>query len=48
MIKGIPALVVRHVRAIQPGEDDRSGRWWWEEAVKKECGLHVNLKDKNQ
>jgi len=35
-------------RAIQPGEDDRSGRWWWEEAVKKECGLHVNLKDKNQ
>ena len=32
-------------RAIQPGEDDRSGRWWWEEAVKKECGLHVNLKD---
>ena len=29
-------------RAVPPGEDDRSGRWWWEESVKKECGLHVN------
>ena len=29
-------------RAIQPGEDIRAGRWWWEgEAGKKECGLHV-------
>jgi phosphoadenosine phosphosulfate reductase len=27
-------------RAIQPGEDPRAGRWWWEES-KKECGLHV-------
>ena len=26
-------------RAIQPGEDPRAGRWWWEES-KKECGLH--------
>lgn len=26
-------------RAIQPGEDARAGRWWWEES-KKECGLH--------
>ena len=32
-------------RAIQPGEDDRSGRWWWEDAVKKECGLHVSPKE---
>ena len=30
-------------RAVPPGEDDRSGRWWWEESVKKECGLHINL-----
>lgn len=29
-------------RAIQPGEDFRAGRWWWEEAGKKECGLHVH------
>ncbi len=27
-------------RAIKPGEDFRAGRWWWEEASKKECGLH--------
>lgn len=29
-------------RAIRPGEDFRAGRWWWEEASKKECGLHVH------
>jgi phosphoadenosine phosphosulfate reductase len=28
-------------RAIKPGEDDRAGRWWWEQADSKECGLHV-------
>jgi phosphoadenosine phosphosulfate reductase len=28
-------------RAIQPGEDERAGRWWWEQDDKKECGLHV-------
>lgn len=27
-------------RAIQPGEDFRAGRWWWEDNSKKECGLH--------
>ena len=27
-------------RAIEPGENPRAGRWWWEES-KKECGLHV-------
>jgi len=26
-------------RAIEPGEDFRAGRWWWESS-KKECGLH--------
>jgi phosphoadenosine phosphosulfate reductase len=29
-------------RAIRPGESFRAGRWWWEEASKKECGLHVH------
>ena len=29
-------------RAITPGEDIRSGRWWWEAPESKECGLHVN------
>jgi len=23
------------------GEDFRAGRWWWEQAGAKECGLHV-------
>jgi phosphoadenosine phosphosulfate reductase len=27
-------------RAIQPGEDVRAGRWWWENPEHKECGLH--------
>lgn len=28
-------------RAVLPGEPERAGRWWWEQAQKKECGLHV-------
>lgn len=28
-------------RAIQPGEAERAGRWWWEDEDRKECGLHV-------
>ena len=27
-------------RATTAGEDERAGRWWWEEAEVKECGLH--------
>jgi phosphoadenosine phosphosulfate reductase len=27
-------------RALKEGEDFRAGRWWWEDATKKECGLH--------
>jgi phosphoadenosine phosphosulfate reductase len=27
-------------RAIHAGEDPRAGRWWWENATQKECGLH--------
>jgi phosphoadenosine phosphosulfate reductase len=27
-------------RAVKPGEDARAGRWWWEKANHKECGLH--------
>lgn len=27
-------------RAIVPGEDIRAGRWWWEDAAGRECGLH--------
>lgn len=28
-------------RPVVAGEDVRAGRWWWEAASKKECGLHV-------
>lgn len=27
-------------RAVQPGEEARAGRWWWENPEHKECGLH--------
>lgn len=27
-------------RAIEPGEEIRAGRWWWENEIHKECGLH--------
>lgn len=29
-------------RPVEPGGDVRSGRWWWERAEKKECGLHLH------
>ena len=32
-------------RAVEPGEDVRAGRWWWESAEQKECGLHVKSTD---
>lgn len=28
-------------RAVEPGEDVRAGRWWWENPESKECGLHI-------
>ena len=28
-------------RSVTPGEDIRSGRWWWENPENKECGLHI-------
>ena len=28
-------------RPVLPGEDARAGRWWWEQAETKECGLHL-------
>jgi len=27
-------------RATSAGEDERAGRWWWEQGEVKECGLH--------
>lgn len=28
-------------KSVHPGQHEREGRWWWEEATKKECGLHA-------
>jgi phosphoadenosine phosphosulfate reductase len=40
--KGYPSVGCEPcTRAIQPGEDLRAGRWWWENPETKECGLHV-------
>lgn len=33
-------------RPVLPNQHERAGRWWWEDAAKKECGLHVgNIKE---
>lgn len=39
--KGFPSIGCEPcTRAVKPGEDVRSGRWWWESPEKRECGLH--------
>jgi phosphoadenosine phosphosulfate reductase len=30
-------------RPVRLGEDDRAGRWWWEENAPKECGMHCPI-----
>ncbi|HEX6001446.1 MAG TPA: phosphoadenylyl-sulfate reductase [Hyphomicrobiaceae bacterium] len=41
--QGFPSIGCQPcTRAIRPGEDIRAGRWWWESADGKECGLHDN------
>ena len=29
-------------RAVHAGEDERAGRWWWEQDADKECGIHFS------
>lgn len=39
--KGFPSIGCEPcTRAVKPGDDPRSGRWWWEDPEKRECGLH--------
>ncbi len=39
--KGFPSIGCQPcTRAVKEGENPRAGRWWWEDATKKECGLH--------
>jgi len=43
--KGFPSIGCQPcTRAIEPGEDVRAGRWWWENPETKECGLHNRKK----
>lgn len=43
--KGYPSIGCQPcTRAIEPGEDIRAGRWWWENPETKECGLHNRKK----
>lgn len=40
--KGYPSIGCEPcTRAVREGEDPRAGRWWWESADSKECGLHA-------
>lgn len=40
--KGYPSIGCEPcTRAVREGEDPRAGRWWWENADSKECGLHA-------
>ncbi len=39
--KGFPSIGCQPcTRSVSPGEDVRSGRWWWENPETKECGIH--------
>ncbi len=39
--KGFPSIGCQPcTRAVRPGDDIRSGRWWWEDPQHRECGLH--------
>ncbi len=39
--KGYPSIgCAPCTRAIMTGEDQRAGRWWWEQPEQRECGLH--------
>lgn len=40
--RGFPSIGCEPcTRAVKPGEDERAGRWWWENDARRECGLHV-------
>ncbi|HBA67261.1 MAG TPA: phosphoadenylyl-sulfate reductase [Methylococcaceae bacterium] len=35
-------------RPVLPNQHERAGRWWWEDATKKECGLHAANLDRQE
>jgi len=41
--RGFPSIgCAPCTRAVTPGEDPRSGRWWWEASPERECGIHID------
>ena len=47
--RGFPSIGCQPcTRAVEPGEDIRAGRWWWENLDGKECGLHNRPKLKQE
>ena len=43
--RGFPSIgCAPCTRAINPGEEIRAGRWWWELPENKECGIHTHGK----
>lgn len=43
--RGFPSIgCAPCTRAVSPGDDPRSGRWWWERTEHRECGLHPRRK----
>lgn len=41
--RGFPSIgCAPCTRAIQPGESERAGRWWWEQGGPRECGIHFS------
>ncbi len=41
--RGFPSIgCAPCTRAVMPGEDPRSGRWWWEAPADRECGIHID------
>ncbi len=46
--RGFPSIGCEPcTRAVEPGADERSGRWWWEQGG-KECGLHMAEENRGQ
>jgi phosphoadenosine phosphosulfate reductase len=44
--KGFPSIGCQAcTRAVEPSEDVRAGRWWWENPEHKECGLHRRMEN---
>lgn len=45
--RGFPSIgCAPCTRALAAGEDLRAGRWWWEDPLTRECGLHPAKHDK--